>query len=51
MYTFKHPALTAVVLDAYGTLFDVHSVARALERRFPGYGSALSRVWREKQLE
>lgn len=41
----------AFVFDAYGTLFDVHSVAAAADRLFPGRGEALSRLWRAKQLE
>ncbi|MEZ5661774.1 MAG: haloacid dehalogenase type II [Burkholderiaceae bacterium] len=41
----------AVVFDAYGTLFDVHSVASAAEQMFPGQGEPLSRLWRTKQLE
>lgn len=41
----------AVVFDAYGTLFDVHSVLAACEAAFPGRGEALSRAWRAKQLE
>ena len=41
----------AVVFDAYGTLFDVHSVMSAAEQMFPGHGEALSRLWRTKQLE
>jgi len=41
----------ALVFDAYGTLYDVHSVARGCERLFPGRGMALSRLWRAKQLE
>lgn len=41
----------AVVFDAYGTLFDVHSVAALAETLFPGDGSELSRVWRAKHLE
>lgn len=43
--------LRALVFDAYGTLFDVHSVAAEGERRFPGKGGELSRLWRQKQLE
>lgn len=42
---------TAVVFDAYGTLFDVHSVASLAEQLFPGQGAALSQLWREKQLQ
>jgi|SRR5689334_3823127 len=41
----------ALVFDAYGTLFDVQSVASVAERLFPGRGDALSRLWRSKQLE
>ena len=41
----------AVVFDAYGTLFDVHSVASLAEQLFPGKGEALSQLWRQKQLE
>jgi 2-haloacid dehalogenase len=40
-----------VVFDAYGTLFDVHSVASLAEQLFPGKGDALSQLWRQKQLE
>jgi 2-haloacid dehalogenase len=41
----------AFVFDAYGTLFDVHSVAALAESLAPGRGAELSRVWRAKQLE
>jgi 2-haloacid dehalogenase len=41
----------ALVFDAYGTLFDVHSVTQTCERLFPGKGSSLSQLWRTKQLE
>ncbi len=44
-------AIEALVFDAYGTLFDVHSVARRCEAFFPGRGAALSQAWRAKQLE
>lgn len=44
-------ALDALVFDAYGTIFDVHSVAKLAERLFPGRGAALSAAWRTKQLE
>lgn len=45
-----HP-VSAVVFDAYGTLFDVHSVASECERCFPGSGARFSQTWRGKQLE
>lgn len=41
----------AVVFDAYGTLFDVHSIAAECDRCFPGMGSRFSALWRAKQLE
>lgn len=41
----------AVVFDAYGTLFDVYSVALLAEQLFPGQGNALSVLWRDKQIE
>ena len=41
----------ALVFDAYGTLFDVHSVMRLCESFWPGKGAALSQLWRTKQLE
>jgi 2-haloacid dehalogenase len=44
-------APAAWVFDAYGTLFDVHSVARRCEAFWPGKGAALSQLWRGKQLE
>jgi len=43
--------IKALVFDAYGTLFDVHSVITEGERRFPGRGAELSKLWRQKQLE
>jgi 2-haloacid dehalogenase len=44
-------SIDALVFDAYGTLFDVHSVEAAAERVFPSHGAALSQLWRSKQLE
>lgn len=41
----------ALVFDAYGTLFDVHSVVRACESFWPGEGARVSQLWRAKQLE
>ena len=45
------PALKALVFDAYGSLFDVHSVIAECEALFPGKGASLSELWRGKQLE
>ncbi len=41
----------ALVFDAYGTLFDVHSVISQCETLWPGRGTAVSHLWRTKQLE
>jgi 2-haloacid dehalogenase len=43
--------LKALVFDAYGTLYDVQSVADVTEEAFPGYGEIITQVWRIKQLE
>ena len=43
--------IRAVVFDAYGTLYDVQSVADVTEEAFPGYGDIITQVWRIKQLE
>lgn len=42
---------SALVFDAYGTLFDVHSVQARGEALWPGKGAQLSQLWRAKQLE
>jgi 2-haloacid dehalogenase len=44
-------SLEAFVFDAYGTLYDVHSVQRRCDAFFPGKGAQLSQLWRAKQLE
>ena len=41
----------AFVFDAYGTLFDVHSIAALAEEVAPRQGGILSQLWRTKQLE
>ena len=43
--------IEAVVFDAYGTLYDVQSVAEITEEAFPGYGEMITQIWRIKQLE
>ena len=45
------PLPSAICFDAYGTLFDVYSVGQCAEDLFPGMGSALARMWRDKQVE
>lgn len=46
-----HQLINTLVFDAYGTLFDVHSVIALCNELFPGRGDALSQTWRTKQLE
>ena len=41
----------AFIFDAYGTLFDVHSVIRNSGVGIPGNLEGLSKLWRRKQLE
>jgi len=43
--------IKAVVFDAYGTLYDIQSVAEITEQAFPGYGDMITQIWRIKQLE
>jgi len=43
--------IKGLAFDAYGTLYDVHSVIELAEQLFPGQGTALSNVWRLKQLQ
>lgn len=43
--------VSALVFDAYGTIFDVHSVTRIADDLFPDKGAQLSAAWRTKQLE
>ena len=43
--------IKAVVFDAYGTLFDVYSIGALAERLYPGHGSVIATLWRDKQIE
>jgi 2-haloacid dehalogenase len=43
--------IKAFVFDAYGTLYDVGSISRAVDAAFPGHGEYITQVWRLKQLE
>jgi 2-haloacid dehalogenase len=44
-------SIRAFVFDAYGTLYDVHSLVTLAEELAPQQGVVLSQVWRTKQLE
>ncbi|MCI5084145.1 MAG: haloacid dehalogenase type II [Saprospiraceae bacterium] len=41
----------AIVFDAYGTLFDVQSIQRKLEKLYNTRAASIGQVWRQKQLE
>ena len=43
--------IRGLVFDAYGTLFDVHSIGKLAESMYPGSGVAISALWRDKQIE
>ena len=43
--------IKALVFDAYGTLYDVHSVYAKTEELCPGKGDLITQLWRLKQLE
>jgi 2-haloacid dehalogenase len=43
--------IRAFVFDAYGTLYDVHSLVALAEELAPKQGAILSQLWRAKQLE
>jgi 2-haloacid dehalogenase len=43
--------INAIIFDAYGTLYDIQSVAAVTEQAFPGHGEIITQVWRIKQLE
>lgn len=43
--------IKAVVFDAYGTLFDIYSIGKLAEQLFPGAGSEITTLWRQKQVE
>ena len=36
--------IKAIVFDAYGTLYDVQSVAAVTEETFPGYGEIITQI-------
>ena len=44
-------AISTIVFDAYGTLFNVYGIAGRAEALFPGRGAALAELWRDKQIE
>ncbi|WP_227817731.1 haloacid dehalogenase type II [Nitrogeniibacter aestuarii] len=51
MNTNRLKGIEVCVFDAYGTLFDVSSVARASQAALGEHWQALSDLWRSKQLQ
>lgn len=47
----KLTGIRACVFDAYGTLFDVHSPVGRLADKLGDKADAVSRMWRDKQLQ
>ena len=43
--------IEAILFDAYGTIFDVHSIGTLADRLFPGRGEELAALWRVKQID
>ena len=43
--------IKAIAFDAYGTIFDVHSVAVLADTQWPGRGAELAATWRTKQID
>ncbi len=43
--------IKGLIFDAYGTLYDVHSVLAKTEQLCPGKGDLITQIWRLKQLE
>jgi 2-haloacid dehalogenase len=43
--------IKAVIFDAYGTLFDVYSISTLAEDLFPGRGTKLAELWRDRQID
>ena len=43
--------IEAIAFDAYGTLFDVHSIAALANEMFPDAGQRLSEAWRVAQID
>jgi len=43
--------IKGLIFDAYGTLYDVHSVQAKTEELCPGKGDLITQIWRLKQLE
>ena len=51
MTSFNFKSVRHAVFDAYGTLFDVHSAASRYQVRLGSHAQAVSKMWRNKQLE
>ena len=47
----KISGIKAVVFDAYGTMFDVHSPVGRLASKLGDQAQSVSAMWRDKQLQ
>ena len=47
----QHMPVRAVLFDVYGTLLDVHSAIARAGKELGTHAEAVSRLWRQKQLE
>jgi 2-haloacid dehalogenase len=45
------PMYKVIAFDAFGTLFDVYSIAKCVDQIYPGQGRAVSMMWRDRQIE
>ena len=43
--------IKVVAIDAYGTLFDVYSISLLADSLYPGHGTSIATLWRDKQIE
>jgi 2-haloacid dehalogenase len=46
-----NPSARVIAFDAYGTLFDVYAITAQAESFWPGQGTAIAKLWRDKQIE
>ena len=47
----QHMPVRAILFDVYGTLLDVHSAIARAGKELGAHAEAVSRLWRQKQLE
>ena len=50
-FDWNLPMYKVIAFDAFGTLFDVYSIAKCVDQIYPGQGQAVSVMWRDRQIE